>query len=130
MLNMLRMIILNYIMQGRVVDKNDAVMFDIDDTLISSRTGNIIHQAYDIYKFVKSEGYKIIIITARPGFDENIKFTEQQLAFHNITYDALVFTPPENKGSFKRNSRYNFILSVGDMDTDLTDSVYSFKIST
>ena len=30
-------------MQGRVVDKNDAVMFDIDDTLISSRTGNIIN---------------------------------------------------------------------------------------
>ena len=63
-------------MRGRVVDKNDAVMFDIDDTLISSRTGNIINQAYDIYKFVKSQGYKIIIITARPGFDKNIKFTE------------------------------------------------------
>ena len=104
-------------------------MFDIDDTLISSRNKKVIEPVYNIYKALKQRGYKIVIITARPGFQENIEWTEQQLAEINVEYDVLVFTTPENKGKFKRNSNYNYILSVGDMDTDLTDSTYSLKIS-
>jgi ribonucleotide monophosphatase NagD (HAD superfamily) len=114
---------------NRSVKENDAVMFDIDDTLISSRDNKVIEPVYNIYKSVKEKGYKIVIITARPGFQENIEWTERQLREINVQYDVLVFTPPENKGKFKRNSNYNYILSVGDMDTDLTDSVYSIKIS-
>jgi ribonucleotide monophosphatase NagD (HAD superfamily) len=114
---------------NRTVKENDAVMFDIDDTLISSRDKKVIEPVYNIYKALKQRGYKIVIITARPGFQENIEWTERQLKEINVQYDVLVFTPPENKGKFKRNSNYNYILSVGDMDTDLTDSVYSIKIS-
>ena len=114
---------------NRTVEENDAVMFYIDDTLISSRNKKVIEPVYNIYKALKQRGYKIVIITARPGFQENIEWTEQQLAEINVEYDVLVFTPPENKGKFKRNSNYNYILSVGDMDTDLTDSTYSLKIS-
>jgi ribonucleotide monophosphatase NagD (HAD superfamily) len=110
-------------------DPKDAAMFDIDDTLISSKTGKRIEDVYTIYKKIQKLGYKMIIVTARPGFYENVMFTRNQLAMHDIKYDQLVFTPAENKGKFKRESNYTYILSVGDMDTDLTDSKYSLKIS-
>jgi hydroxymethylpyrimidine pyrophosphatase-like HAD family hydrolase len=116
-------------MDGHTVEPLDAVMFDIDDTLIYSETGKIIEPVYEIYKKVKNAGYNIVIVTARPHFPDNVLWTRSQLAEHDITYDALVFATPENKGYYKRESHYNFILSVGDMDTDLTDSLYTLKIS-
>lgn len=112
-----------------MVKQNDAVMFDIDDTLISSRTGKRIEEVYKIYKIARRMGYKIVIVTARPFFDENVMWTRNQLKHFNITYDDLVFANPELKGYYKRTSKYNFVLSVGDMDTDLTDSLHSIKIS-
>ncbi len=108
---------------------NDAVMFDIDDTLIASDTGKIIEDVYDLYKSVQKKGYKMIIITARPGFYENVIWTRNQLRDIDITYDELIFTPPPSKSLYKRESKYNYILSVGDMDTDLTDSKFSIKVS-
>ncbi len=107
----------------------DAVMFDIDDTLIASDTGKIIPDVYDLYKSVQKKGYKMVIITARPGFYKNVLWTHQQLRDIGITYDELVFTPPFSKSLYKRDSKYTYILSVGDMDTDLTDSKYSIKVS-
>ena len=112
-----------------MVNENDAVMFDIDDTLISSGTGKRIEAVYKIYEIARNLGYKIIIVTARPLFDANVKWTQNQLKNYNIKYDGLVFASPENKGYYKRTSKYNFVLSVGDMDTDLTDSLHSIKIS-
>ena len=112
-----------------MVHPNDAVMFDIDDTLITSKTGKRIEEVYKIYQQSRQMGFKIIIVTARPYFDSNVKWTERQLKEYNIIYDKLVFASPENKGDYKRTSKYNFILSVGDMDTDLTDSLHSIKIS-
>ena len=108
---------------------NDAVMFDIDDTLIASDTGKIIEDVYDLYQSVQKKGYKMIIITARPGFYENVIWTRNQLRDIDITYDELIFTPPPSKSLYKRESKYNYILSVGDMDTDLTDSKFSVKVS-
>lgn len=113
-----------------MVSPTDAVMFDIDDTLIAAATGKRIEPVYKIYQQVKRAGYKIVIVTARPLFDQNVEWTQNQLRSHGITYDALVFASAEDKGYYKRTSRYNFVLSVGDMDTDLTDSLYSIKIST
>lgn len=107
----------------------DAVMFDIDDTLIEAITGRRIEKVYNIYKQVKDAGYKIIIVTARPAFTANVHWTKEQLKKHNITYDKLVFASAADKGFYKRTSGYNFILSVGDQDTDLTDSRYAIKIS-
>jgi ribonucleotide monophosphatase NagD (HAD superfamily) len=107
----------------------DAAMFDIDDTLIASGTGKIIEDVYDLYKSIQAKGYKMVIITARPGFYENVKWTQQQLKEIDITYDELIFTPPHSKSIYKRESKYNYILSVGDMDTDLTDSKFSIKVS-
>lgn len=107
----------------------DAVMFDIDDTLINTRTGKIIDDMYELYKNIQKRGYRMIIITARPGFYNNVLWTQDQLKGIGITYDELVFTPPRYKANYKRESKYNYILSVGDMDTDLTDSKYSIKVS-
>jgi|TARA_R110000772_G_scaffold88738_2_gene184191 ribonucleotide monophosphatase NagD (HAD superfamily) len=107
----------------------DAAMFDIDDTLIASDTGKVIEDVYNLYKSVQKKGYKMVIITARPGFYENVIWTQNQLRDIDITYDELIFTPPPSKSLYKRESKYNYILSVGDMDTDLTDSKYSVKVS-
>lgn len=113
-----------------MVGPNDAVMFDIDDTLITSLSGQRIEPVYNIYKQVKRMGYKIIIVTARPMFNANVLWTKNQLKRNGITYDQLVFASAQDKGFYKRTSGYNFVLSVGDMDTDLTDSLYAIKIST
>lgn len=111
------------------INPEDAVMFDIDDTLINTRTGKIIDDMYELYKNIQKRGYRMVIITARPGFYKNVLWTQDQLKGIGITYDELVFTPPQYKADYKRKSNYNYILSVGDMDTDLTDSKYSIKVS-
>ena len=112
-----------------VTGPDDAVMFDIDDTLIESSTGKVIRDIYDLYKNAQKKGYRMIIITARPGFYKNVLWTREQLRNIDISYDELVFTPPLGKSLYKRASNYNYVLSVGDIDTDLTDSKYSIKVS-
>jgi len=112
-----------------VTSPEDAVMFDIDDTLIESDTGKVIRDIYDLYKNAQKKGYRMIIITARPGFYKNVMWTRDQLREIDISYDELIFTPPLGKSLYKRASNYKYILSVGDMDTDLTDSKYSIKVS-
>lgn len=107
----------------------EAVMFDIDDTLITSLTGRRIEKVYALYKQAKAKGYKIIIVTARPPFSANVEWTKKQLRDNDITYDKLVFASAVDKGFYKRTSNYRFVLSVGDQDTDLTDSDYAIKIS-
>lgn len=112
-----------------VTSPEDAVMFDIDDTLIESNTGKVIRDIYDLYKNTQKKGYRMIIITARPGFYKNVIWTRDQLREIDISYDELIFTPPLGKSLYKRASNYKYVLSVGDMDTDLTDSKYSIKVS-
>lgn len=104
-------------------------MFDIDDTLIASRTGERIEKVYTLYKQIRACGYNIVIVTARPDFETNVKWTINQLHDNDITYDELVFASARDKGFYKRTSKYKFVLSVGDQDTDLTDSDYAIKIS-
>lgn len=117
------------ILSKREILPNDAVMFDIDDTLISSRTGAPITKVVDALNYCRSLNYKVIIITARPNTEQSIMYTINQLKKLNILYDGLYFMPATAKGDFKRYSTYRFIMSFGDMDTDLTDSDYWVKIS-
>ena len=64
----------------------EAVMFDIDDTLIfTDGRPNIpiirlLHRAGQM-------GYKIVIITARPGIGHVIRWTIEQLKAYGIGYD-------------------------------------------
>ena len=115
------------ILKNRVVGEKDAVMFDIDDTLIFTN-GNANVRIIKLLHYAKYLGYKIIIITARPAMKWNVEFTQYQLKQYGIPYDQLVLTPAHNKGNIKRESGLNYVLSVGDMDTDLTDTQYAMKI--
>jgi len=107
---------------------NDAVMFDIDDTLIwTSGKPNI--PIIELLHKMKALGYKIVIITARPGVEIAIKWTIKQMSNYGIVYDYLGFTSAETKSLMKRKLGYNFVLSVGDMPTDWTDSKYYINTS-
>ena len=100
---------------------NDAVMFDIDDALI--RVDNTpIREMITLYKFAEMIGYNMIIITARPYTDDNAMWTARQLLEVGINPVNLYFTPPQLKGDAKRKLGYNFVLSVGDQWTDLTNT--------
>ena len=107
---------------------NDAVMFDIDDTLIwtSGRPNTPIIQ---LLHRMKALGYRIVIITARPGLKHVIQWTIEQLRNYEIGYNYLGFTSAETKHIMKKQLPYNFILSVGDMPTDLTGSEHYLNIS-
>ncbi len=65
---------------------NDAAMVDIDDTLIWTN-GQPNTPIIDLLHKMRSLGYKIIIITARPGFQQVITWTVEQLKSHGIVYD-------------------------------------------
>tara|TARA_X000000368_G_scaffold61649_1_gene43508 strand:- start:1509 stop:1880 length:372 start_codon:yes stop_codon:yes gene_type:complete len=116
------------ILKNRVVEKRDAVMFDIDDTLIFTN-GYANTEMIDLLNYSKRLGYKIIIITARPFSIVTRQFTIMQLKKYGIIYDELYLTPALNKGNVKKQSGYNYILSVGDQETDLTHTKYGIKIT-
>lgn len=112
----------------RKIQPNDAVMFDIDDTLIfTDGTPNV--PIIELLRIARHLGYSIVIITARPGYTQNIDWTIKELASHNIPYDYLGFTSAHTKILMKQHLPYTFILSVGDMPTDLTGSPYALNIS-
>lgn len=117
------------VLKNRVIDEKDAVMFDIDDTLIFTN-GSANTEMIELLNYSKKLGYKIIIITARPFSIISRYFTILQLKTHNIIYDELYITPAFNKGNVKKQTGYNYILSVGDQDTDLTYTKYGIKINT
>lgn len=113
---------------NRRVGPRDAVMFDIDDTLIWSN-GTPNKPIIGLLHRVRALGYKIVIITARPGLQFVVQWTRQQLANYGIVYDYLGFTSASTKTLMKKQLGYNFILSVGDMPTDWTDSKYYINTS-
>ena len=113
---------------NRTVIEGDAVMFDIDDTLIFVNKQPIFPIIELLYR-AQYLGYKIVIITARLGTEEIINWTANELASFNISYDYLGFTTPQTKSEMKRSLPYRFILSVGDMPTDLTDSEHYINTS-
>lgn len=107
---------------------NQAAMFDIDDTLIWT-DGTPNTPIIQLLHRMRALGYKIVIITARPGLEPVVRWTVQQLASHGIVYDYLGFTSAQTKTIMKRRLGYDFILSVGDMPTDWTDSKYYINTS-
>jgi hydroxymethylpyrimidine pyrophosphatase-like HAD family hydrolase len=104
----------------------DAAMFDIDDTLIRSSDKEVITDTKKLLEFCKNIGLEIIIITARPL--EGKIYTEQQLKDAGIYYDKLFFVAANDKGTLKQVLDNRFVLSVGDLETDCTDSMYSLKL--
>lgn len=113
---------------NRTVRPGDAVMFDIDDTLLTV-TGNPIAPIIKLLWDAKAMGYIIVIITARPRFEQVIQWTMKQLEENGITYHKLGFTSADTKIHMKEKLGYNFILSVGDQLTDLTGSEHWLNTS-
>lgn len=116
----LRNIGTHYLRTSRqIVGPNDAVMFDIDDTLLTI-TGQPIVPMVKLLWDAQAMGYKIIIITARPRLEPIIQWTMKQLEDNGISFDKLGFTSADTKILMKQKLGYNFVLSVGDQQTDLT----------
>ena len=117
--------VIRYITRHRR-EPGDSIMFDIDDTLIDSRTHKTVPHIKNLLDLCKQIGYNIVIITARPGDPYSQEYTEEQLEAHGIKYDLLAYCVPESKTYVKRHltdtRNWNFVLSVGDQPTDLTDS--------
>ena len=111
----------------RTVKPNDAVMFDIDETLIHV-DGTPIKEMISLIKTCTNLGYKIIIITARPDYVVNHTYTQIQLAKFDIPYNEVYFVPAEQKTATKKASKYRYVLSVGDMDTDIGHSDNFIKL--
>lgn len=118
---------------ARTIQPWDAVMFDIDDALIRSTDGSTMRPTVNLLRTLRILGYTIVIITARPGTERNIEATKLQLSMHGIFYDHLYFASAPAKTIVKKQLMkeygYKFILSVGDLPTDLTDSEYVFNTS-
>ena len=127
-MNNLKLIGIHHI-SNRIIKPNDAVMFDIDDTLIFT-DGRPNIPIIELLYVASLKGYKIVIITAREGTERVIEYTMKQLKEYKIIHDYLGFTSPETKIIMKKKLPFNFILSVGDMPTDLTGSDHWLNIST
>lgn len=113
---------------------NDMVFFDIDDTLLRPYYSKPVpvKRVVDFYQYLINNNYNVSIITARPYFEENLKYTVQDLESIGIdkTYKYLIMRPPENNDikSFKRDARkyvieqgYTPLMSIGDMMWDTGD---------
>jgi len=107
----------------RVVREGDAVMFDIDETLIHTN-GEPIKEMITLFNVCKNLGYRTIIITARPDHP----YTRRQLAKNLISPHELYFCPAVEKTNLKRRTGHRYILSVGDLQTDLGHSEYFIKL--
>lgn len=106
---------------------NSVIVYDIDNTLIHD-SGYPITPIIDTYFFALSRGFKPIIMTARPGTEENIKRTKEQLhSFGIYGYTCMYFLPPDrfDPARYKLRARenihergYKVIMSIGDMPWD------------
>tara|TARA_A200000159_G_C7312379_1_gene335209 strand:+ start:101 stop:490 length:390 start_codon:yes stop_codon:yes gene_type:complete len=106
-----------------------AIIFDIDDTLIDSRTHTIIKPVYQLYKYCQNKGYNIYIITARPRIPYGVQLTLNQLYSLGITgFKNIAFRPPLeiDVPGYKLKARKaisdEIIMSVGDKKWDIGEA--------
>lgn len=115
------------ILSGRKVKPNDAVMFDIDDTLITTEDVPI-SPMITLLNISSMMGYKVVIITARPYSPENHSLTMSQLHNLSVWPTEIHYAMPMEKGRVKLQTGYNYVLSVGDMWTDLSETIWWIKL--
>jgi predicted secreted acid phosphatase len=106
-----------------------AVIFDIDDTLIDSKTHTIITPVYQLYKYCQNKGYNIYIITARPRIPYGVQLTLNQLyslgitGFKNIAFrPALEIDVPGYKLKARKAISDEVIMSIGDKKWDIGEA--------
>ena len=113
---------------SREAENGDAIMFDIDDTLIRSTDGTQIKEMIQLFHICQSRGYIMVVITARPHTLENVKHTHEQLLINGITQDRLIFAEASYKTKAKEVTELHYVLSVGDQFTDLDGSDHYIKL--
>lgn len=116
------------LLSKREVKKNDAVMFDIDETLIFFEDSSPNKPMIELCKHAGEQGYEVIIITARPFTTQNNRLTIEELRYHDINYDMLVYATHHNKSLTKLKLKRNFVLSIGDLWTDLGETEHWIKL--
>lgn len=112
------------ILQRIPFNRNQAVVFDIDDTLIDSQTHRIMPKIFALYRYCINRGYSVYIITAR--VKDGFNYTINQLENAGITgYKSIAFRPPHdfNVTRYKLNARRSIpetvVMSVGDQPWDI-----------
>ena len=105
---------------------NQAVVFDIDDTLIDSSTHQLIPKVFELYQYCRNRGYNIFIITARPRIPYGVQLTLNQLYSLGITgFKNIAFRPPLELSipAYKLRARKaikdDVIMSIGDKTWDI-----------
>ena len=103
---------------------NQAVVFDIDDTLIDSLTRRPIKIVMNMYNYCVERGYTIYIITARTHNEPNLKRTLEELQSIGVTKGNLYMRPSgRNSSLWKRDTRKNIleevVMSIGDKHGDI-----------
>ena len=114
------------ILENIPFEANQAVVFDIDDTLISTKTGLCIPNVLNLYNYCRKKPYVLYIITARSGTTEGMLYTVRQLRQCGIGgYKKLFFRPPLdlNVPLYKKNCRKSIpervVMSIGDQPWDI-----------
>lgn len=112
--------------QERLFDPMDAVVFDIDDTVIT-QLGEAIPSIIHLVKFFRFKGAAIFFITARVG-DPDVKLhTEYQMRSLGIPYNAIYYRSSlfSDPWVFKEGIRcalgrnFRIFMSVGDKPWDI-----------
>ena len=114
-------------MRNRTVRENEAVMFDIDETLFQS-DGSPIRDVIDLFHECTNLGYRIIIITARPDCKYSHEYTREQLTSNGLFPHEVYFVPADQKDAIKQQTGLHYVLSVGDLCTDLGHSDAFIKL--
>jgi predicted secreted acid phosphatase len=111
-------------------NKQQAVIFDIDGTLVHEHTwSNPIWSVINFCNYCKEIGIATIIVTARPAWDKNIELTKNALKKLGLNCDLFFFRKPdyEDLNNFKLSTRhyistcenYNVLMSIGDNVWDI-----------
>ena len=99
-----------------------SIVLDIDGTIIDENSVPIT-PVYAFYKYCMSKGLDLIIITARPGFKENVHGTINMLLNLGLPHQNIYFMRNgySDQPTFKlharkdlKNKGYNTLLSIGD----------------
>jgi len=99
---------------------HQAVVFDIDDTLINTDTGRLMPKTFSLYQYCVSRGYHVYIITARARTYDAVLYTVNQLKSLGIHgYKLIAFRQPDDWDipTYKLNARkaipQQVVMSVG-----------------
>ena len=103
-----------------------AIVFDIDDTIIDSQTGLIMPKTASLFRYCVDRGYHVYIITARARTYNAVLYTINQLKSMGLTgYRLIAFRPPDDWDipAYKLNARKSIpqqvVMSVGDQQWDI-----------